>query len=110
MKQVRWYDKNPNLKNVFEFIEGLDDSNQRKIAQDILQILVNDFNLNLDNEINSISKNYTYKCKRWYDNNIDLFTSFEIIKNLPEDMQTQLVEKIVTSLLLIYLENGERYE
>jgi len=106
MKYIRWYDKNPDLKDIFDFLEGLDLTAQRKVAKDILLILLNDFDLNLDEKINKVSKNYNYPCKRWYDYNIDLFTSFEIIKTLPKNMQNQLVEKIVSSLLLTIL-NGE---
>ena len=103
MKRVRWYDKNPDLKEVFELIERLDNPIQGKIAQDILQSLMNDFELNLDEQINTITRNYNYKCNRWYDNNIDLFTSFEIIKGFSPELQSQIIEKIITSILLIYL-------
>ena len=108
MKHVRWYDKNPELKEVFEFIQGLDDSAQDAIAQDILQILMNDFTLDLDREINQICENYNYQCKRWYDKNIDMFTSFEIIKNLPDEMKKQVMNKIIETALLMYLEQGEQ--
>ena len=104
MRHVRWYDKNPNLGDVFDFIEELDESIQGKIAQDILQILINDFKLDLDGKINNISKNYNYECKRWYDNNIDLFSSFEIIKSFSPQMQEQIIKKIIESILYIYIE------
>lgn len=104
MKHVRWYDKNPNLKDIFEYIQGLDDAVKAKIGQDILQILVNDFNLNLDDRINAITKDYNYECSRWYDNNIDLFVSFAIIKDLPEGFQEEVAKKIVESLLFMYAE------
>lgn len=108
MKHVRWYDKNPDLKDVFGFIEELDDFTQGKIAQDIFQILINDFKLDLDEKINNISDNYKFECNRWYDNNIDLFSSFEIIKNLSPQMQEQIVKKIIESILYIYFEeHGE---
>lgn len=110
MKYVRWYDKNPELLEVFEFIQGLEKNAQDSIAQDIIQILMNDFNLDLDREINQISENYTYNCKRWYDKNIDLFTSFEIIKNLPQKMKQQVVNKIIEAALLIYFTQGDGNE
>lgn len=106
MENVRWYDKNPNLSEVFEFVQKLDVSIQAKIAQDIIQMLINDFGLNLDEEINRISKNYNYECKRWYDNNIDLFSSFEIIKNLPENYKNEIVKRIVEAIWLISVEGG----
>ena len=104
MKHIRWYDKNPDLKEVFEFIQELDSDVQKEIAKDILQILMNDFNLNLDEQINDIGKNYNYDCKRWYDENIDLFTSFEIIKTFSIETQAKIINKIITAILLLHLE------
>jgi len=106
MQQVRWYDKNPNLKDIFEFIEGLDESIQAQIAQDILQILISEFGANFDERINEITKNCTHDCNRWYDANIDLFTSFEIIKELPPHLQEEMVKKIVDSILFLYVEGA----
>lgn len=103
MKQTRWYDENPDLKNLFELIKRFDKPIQNIFAQDILQIIMTDFNVNLDGKINTISKNYNYKCSRWYDQNIDLFTSFEIIKSLSIEEQALLIEKITASILLTYL-------
>lgn len=103
MKYVRWYDKNPDLKQIFEVIQNMDESCQRMIAQDIIQILMNVLRLDLDEEINKISSNYNYKCKRWYDDDINLFTSFEIIKNLPDDLQHEVAKKIVETVLLVYI-------
>lgn len=106
MKQVRWYDNNPNLKDVFEFLEGLDVKLQRTIAKDIIQILMNDFNFDLDYELNQISQNYNYDCKRWYDKDIDLFSSFEIMKTLSPKMQDLIAKKIVEDIVFIYLKEG----
>ena len=107
MKHVRWYDKNPNLKQVFDFIREFDEKTQQEISNDIIQILMSDFGLNLDNEINTISKNYNFECKRWYDNNINLFTSFEIIKSFSPQMQDLIIKKIIESILYIYIEQEE---
>lgn len=106
MNYIRWYDKNPDLKDIFDFLEGLELTAQKKVAKDILLILLNDFDLDLDERINRVSKNYTYQCKRWYDYNIDLFTSFELIRGLSKNQQNQLIEKIVASLIQSIL-NGE---
>ena len=106
MKYIRWYDKNPDLKDIFDFLEGLEITAQKRVAKDVLLILLNDFNLDLDERINRVHKNYTYSCKRWYDYNIDLFTSFEIIRGLSKSQQKQLSEKIVASLIQSIL-NGE---
>lgn len=106
MKYERWYDKNANLKSVFEFIEGLDIPVQNDMAKDIIQILMSELGSNLDEKLNAISKNYNYECRRWYDNNVDLFSSFEIIKNLPDEMKRVVVKKIIESALLMYF-SGE---
>ena len=112
MKHVRWYDKNSNLKAVFEFIERLDIPVQNEIARDIIQILMNDMDIDLDSKLNELSHNYDYECKRWYDSNIDLFSSFEIIKNLSDEMRNEVVKKIIETALLMYFsgEEGEKFK
>lgn len=107
MEQVRWYDKNPDLKEVFEFIQGLDKDYQAKIAKDILQILMCEFNLDLDEKINTIARDYNYECKRWYDEDINLFSSFEIIKGLSEPLQREIINRIIKTILFMYLEEGK---
>lgn len=110
MEQIRWYDKDSELSKVFAVIQKLDISLQDKLAQEILQILLCDLKLNLDEEINSITKNYTYKCKRWYDKNIDLASSFEIIKGLDERKRKDVINKIIESVLYVYLDSETRFE
>lgn len=104
MQHVRWYDKNQDLKDVFEFIEGLDEDIQAQIAQDILQILMSEFGINLDSRINTVTQNCTYNYKRWYDDNRELFTSFEIVKEFPEQLKEEVAKKIVDSIVYIYAE------
>lgn len=104
MKNIRWYDKNPDLKELFEFIEKCSDENKRLIAHDVVQVLITDFNLNLDETINNITKNYTYQPKRWYDENIDLFSAFEIIKGFELQQQEQIIDKIIQTILIMYEE------
>ncbi len=104
MEHTRWYDNNPNLRLLFDVIESLDESVKQDLAQDVIQILVQDFNLNLDEEINNVSKNYDYDCKRWYDEDINLFTSFEIIKSFSYEMQEVVISKVMESLLFISCE------
>ncbi len=102
MESVRWYDKNPLIKEVFNFIQKLDSPAQIEIAQDIIQILMNDINIDLDKEINEVNKYADYECKRWYDENPDLHSAFEIIKKLPDIYQKTVMNKIIESALLMY--------
>lgn len=106
MNYVRWYDKNPKLKEIFGLISKLDKQYQNIIAHDILQIVMNDLGIDLDYEINKISANYNYECKRWYDKNIDLFMSFELIKSLPDRLKDDVVQKTIESTLLMYVQEG----
>lgn len=108
MKYVRWYDKDANLKAVFEFIKGLDVPVQSEMAKDIVQILIKEFDFDLDEKINEINRTCDYEYRRWYDKNIDLFSSFELIKNLPDDMKREVVKKIIESALLMYFCNLEK--
>lgn len=102
MKNIRWYDKNPDLKHIFEIIKNMDEGKQRVIAQDIIQILISVLKLNLDEEINKIGSTNIYDYRRWYDNDINLFTSFEIMKNVPDNIQQDIAKKIAESMLLVY--------
>lgn len=106
MEDIRWYDKTPDLSEIFAVVEKFDSSIQAKIAQEIIQMLINEFGLNLDKEINRISKNYNFECKRWYDNNIDLFSSFEIIKYLPDNLKIEVVKRLVESVWIICVKEG----
>lgn len=106
MKNIRWYDKNSKLKQVIEIVEGLSPEYQDIVAKDIIQILAQDFNLNFDDHINDVGNKYNYNCKRNHDNNIDLFTSFEIIKGLEDGLQHRVAESILETILLLYLVKG----
>lgn len=105
MQYVRWYDRKPSLREVFEFIQGLDAVYQEKVAQDIMQILTRDFKIGLDSDINNIALTCNYPLKRWYDKNTDLFTSFEIIKGLSFNTQEEVITKIVETVLFIYMQD-----
>ncbi len=106
MRHARWYDKNPDLKDVFDFIETLNEEIQAQIAQDILQIMISEFGANFDARINEITQNSNYKFSRWYDKNLDLYTSFEMLKELPKHLQDEMVKKIIDSILFIYTERN----
>ena len=103
MNYERWYDKDSRVQAVFEFIQSLDLPVQNEIAKDIVQIVMNELGskIDLNKELSSIGKN-DYKYKRWYDKNTDLFSSFELIKNLPDELKTEVVKKIIESALLMY--------
>ena len=112
MSYTRWYDRNPTTREVFGFIQRLDDYAQAEIAQDIIQILMTDLDLDIDYMLHEIDEeyNYNYEGKRWYDKNPDLHSSFEIIKNLPAIYQKYVMNEILESALLMYYEHNRDYE
>ena len=103
MKYERWYDKDARLKGVFEFIQGLDLPIQNEMAKDIVQILMKELEhkIDLDKMLSDIN-NCNYDFKRWYDKNPDLYSSFEMIKNLPDELRIEAVKRIIESALLMY--------
>lgn len=102
MQSIRWYDKNPLLKEVFEFIQKLDTHAQIEIAKDILQILMSDSNIDIDKALNEINQERPKNCNRWYDSNIDLHSSFAILKKLPDGYRKIILDRIIESALLMY--------
>ena len=51
----RWYDKNPKLSELVSYLEEQDEEVQDAFAQHLLQILIYEFNFNLDEEISKIA-------------------------------------------------------
>ena len=101
MMKKRWYEKNPDLTELINFIQSLDVEKQNIIAQHLLQILINECGIDLDKEISAIStKNYSYN--RWYDKNYDISTALELLKNLSEVKQQFVVKRIVTEIIMSY--------
>lgn len=100
MGNARWYDKNPELNNLITYLEEQNEDIQNEFAQQLLQILIFEFNFDLDKEISKMSKPCNYEYNRWYDENIELFTIFEFIKTLSYDEQSYLVDSIVSHVLI----------
>lgn len=100
--QKRWYEKNPDLNEVVNFIQSIDYEDRVVVAQHLLQILVNECHIDLDEELSRISKN-NYSYNRWYDQNGDLSTAFELMKNLPTDLQDYVVNRFLTEIVLLFV-------
>ncbi len=98
---MRWYEKNPELSEILNFIQTLDSEDRDVIAKHLLQIVVNECNIDLDEEISQISeKKYAYK--RWYDGNMDLSTSLEFMKNLSKFQQDYVVKRFLSEIIMSY--------
>ena len=97
----RWYEEDTDLKELVSFIEALDSDNRVVVASHLLQILVNECGIDLDKEFSEISqKDYSYN--RWYDDDIDLSTSLELIKSLSENKKGYVVKRFLSEIVMAY--------
>lgn len=101
MIKKRWYENNPDLTELLNFIQSLDVESQNIISQHLLQILVNECGIDLDKEISKFSTN-NYSYNRWYDKNINTSTALELLKNLPEVKQKFVIKRIITEIIMSY--------
>lgn len=101
MNKKRWYEKNPNLAELINFIQSLTDEEKEIVGQHLLQILINECNIDLDKEFSEISTN-DYSYNRWYDKNYDISSALELLKNLPEIKQQFVVKRIITEVIMSY--------
>ena len=99
----RWYDKNSNLSQVFNFLENIDKRNRKIIANEILQIIFSELNVNSNEKVKELSKlNHTFN-KRWYDEDTEVQSAVEIIKTLSEEQKRELIERIIELLQQIVI-------
>lgn len=104
MNYVRWYDKDPDLSHLMKFMEGLTDEVREEIAQDLIQIILNELKTNQDGEISLLSDNKITEYKRWYDKNLSLHSAIEIIKNLDDEQRKEIIMLLMESIVQILTE------
>ena len=110
MNYLRWYDKDPALKQFMSMLENLDSETVELLAQDFIQIIMNSGFIDVDSTIDMLNKNSSGKYNRWYDQNYNLHTCIELLKTLPENKKQILLENFKEScfelITNIYYENG----
>ena len=92
MNYLRWYDKDPSLREFMTLLETLDPEVIDALAQDFIQIIMNSGFINIDSTIDLLNKTAPGKYNRWYDKNYHLHTCVELLKNLPDQEKQQLLE------------------
>lgn len=92
MNYLRWYDKDPILKDFMALLESLDHQIVEILAQDFIQIIMNSGFINVDSTIELLDKISPNKFNRWYDKNYNLHTCIELLKALPDNQKEQLIE------------------
>ena len=106
MKHARWYDKNPKLSELISYLEEQDRDVHDAFANHLLQILIHEFNFNLDEQISALSQPWEHPYKRWYDEHIELYTIVQFIKTLSYDEQSYLVDSVVSHVLMDSLKDN----
>ncbi len=92
MNYLRWYDKDPDLKEFMALLESLDSQSVDLLAQDFIQIIMNSGFIDSDKTIDTINKSSTGKYNRWYDKDYNLHTCIELLKILPDQQKKIMLE------------------
>lgn len=104
MNYVRWYDKDADLSRLMSFIEGVPDDIKDEIAQDLIQIILSEVKTNQDNELFQLSESNVTQYRRWYDKNVHLHSSVEIIKNFDVQKRKEIISLLMESIVQILAE------
>ena len=96
---TRWYDKYPELQQLLQLLEKVDEYYIDIIAQDFLQIIMEKYGSQFDDVIKRLSENPPPGYNRWYDKNYDLHTCIEFIKTLEDEERKELVNSFIIALL-----------
>lgn len=95
---IRWYDKDEDLSQFLTFLEGIDERKRKVIAKEVLQIIFTELGVNPDEKILSLfSLEYSHK-KRWYDEDIDVQSSIELIKDLSSEKKQELLSRTIETI------------
>ena len=99
---MRWYEQNPELSEILNFVESLNEAERNSVSQSLLHILITECSINLDSEISDIAdKKYSYN--RWYDDIYDLSSAMEFLKGLPQNKQQYVVKRFLSEVLMSYV-------
>ena len=103
-KGMRWYDKDPILKEALELLR-LSTDEQKEQAKDFMLKLQEDVAQDVIERIYEIITQYQGKGNRWYDNDPVMIKAVEMLRQA--DPKTQ---RIAALKLLLALERGSAIE
>ena len=98
MASLRWYDKDPVIKEFMNALERLEQDTIALLAQDFIQTMMEDEQLSTDSAIQSLIKNVPPGYNRWYDKNYNLHSCLELLKSLSPEHQKRVIEKFRESM------------
>ena len=107
---LRWYDQIPELEKVMLFLEKLPKEKQAFIAQDLLQIIMNEADVDINESLKYIDAAKDFPKNRWYDAEPELANSLEVIKSLSYKKQQIVLSKLVESMYQFYIEEMSNFE
>ena len=110
---LRWYDKDPVIKEFMSALERLDQETVSLLAQDFIQIMMEDAEINADGAVKLLIQNVPPGYNRWYDKNYDLHSCLEVLKSLTPDHQKKVIEKFreaMYQLITTMYYGDENYE
>ena len=94
---MRWYDKDPVLKEALELLR-LSAPDERKEAQDYILKLQEEVAADVIERIYEMVTQYAGKGNRWYDHDPTLSLTIELLRVVPRDIQRQAANNFIQIL------------
>lgn len=112
MEYLRWYDKEPVIRDFMKSLEKLEPDVVALLAQDFIQTMMDDETINADGALKALIENVPPGYNRWYDKNYDLHSCLQVLKSLEPEHQKILVEKFKEAMYQLLADNytGENNE
>jgi predicted GTPase len=104
-KFTRWYDRDPRLKSVVNFLEKAPEEVRTDVAMDIIQLIIQENFTNSEELISFAKANYIGSGQRWYDTDELVHTAIEMLKLLNDRERSVLVHEIADSIKYFSISN-----
>ena len=102
MRQRRWYDKDPILREALELlkisIEEAKDEEAENSAEEFMQQLQNQVAVEVIDRVYEIITEYKEKGNRWYDADPVVIKAVELLKVAPKKTQRRAALKLLLAL------------
>jgi len=111
MNYRRWYDRDPILSKAMRILETSDDKFQIQVALNLIKVIIeHNIETNTFNTVEDIlAAVQEGRCEkgneRWYDIDLTLKTSVQMLENCSEEMQSKIARSIA-ELISDKLENS----
>ena len=102
----RWYDKDEDITHLLKFLENIDPHHRKIIANELLQIIFQELGVDVNQKIMELKYLKPEQNKRWYDSDVDVQSSIEMIKNLSDSQRHELLVRIIETLEQFAIQSG----